>query len=47
MPQVSLNSPAGPLAIAEEDGAIVSVDWGWPATEQETPLLVRARDQLL
>jgi methylated-DNA-[protein]-cysteine S-methyltransferase len=46
MPQLALNSPIGPLAIAEEDGKIVSVDWGWPARSEETPLLCQARDQL-
>jgi len=34
------------LAIAEEDGRIVSIDWGWPAESHETPLLAKARDQL-
>ena len=46
MTQLAYNSPVGPLAIAEEDGRIVSVDWGWPAAAEETPLLVAARDQL-
>ena len=46
MPQLAFNTPMGPLAIAEEDGRIVSVDWGWPARSEETPLLCRARDQL-
>ncbi|MBI5164309.1 MAG: methylated-DNA--[protein]-cysteine S-methyltransferase [Magnetospirillum sp.] len=46
MPQLSFNSPIGPLAIAEEDGRIVSIDWGWPPDSEETPLLLRARDQL-
>ncbi len=46
MPQLAVDSPIGPLAIAEEDGRIVSVDWGWPAHSQETPLLAAARDQL-
>ena len=46
MPQLTYNAPIGPLAIAEEDGFIVSVDWGWPAQESETPLLCEARQQL-
>lgn len=46
MPQLAVTSPLGPLAIAEEDGRIVSIDWGWPAHSDETPLLRAARDQL-
>ncbi len=46
MPQLAVHTPIGPLAIAEEDGRIVSVDWGWPAESHETPLLAAARDQL-
>lgn len=46
MPQLNTTTPIGPLAIAEEDGEIVSVDWGWAPESVETPLLVRARDQL-
>lgn len=46
MPQLAFNSPIGPLAIAEEDGLIVSLDWGWPAQNEETPLLLRACQQL-
>lgn len=46
MPALAFNSPIGPLAIFEDDGAIVALDWGWPPESEETPLLVRARDQL-
>lgn len=46
MPQLAYNSPIGPLAIFEEDGRIVSVDWGWPPESDETPLLLKVRDQL-
>lgn len=46
MPQLAINTPLGPLAIAEEDGHIVSVDWGWPMESQETPLLAEACRQL-
>jgi len=46
MPQLATNSPIGPLTIAEEDGRIVSLDWGWPPEGVETPLLLAARDQL-
>jgi methylated-DNA-[protein]-cysteine S-methyltransferase len=46
MPQLSLHSPIGDLAISEEDGYIVAVDWGWGCDQDETPVLLRARDQL-
>lgn len=46
MPQLSFNSPVGALTVTEEDGAILSLDWGWAMHSEETPLLVRARDQL-
>ena len=46
MPQISLHSPVGDLSVSEEDGAIVSVDWGWGSQQSETRLLRRARDQL-
>ena len=43
---LSLSSPVGPLALAEADGAIVTLDWGHVADAAWTPLLVEARDQL-
>lgn len=46
MPQLSLHSPVGDLAVSEEDGAIVALDWGWGAVQTDSPLLVAARDQL-
>ncbi|MEX1147576.1 MAG: methylated-DNA--[protein]-cysteine S-methyltransferase, partial [Sphingomonadales bacterium] len=46
MPQLSLHSPVGDLTVHEHGGAIVSLDWGWVPDQQETPLLVRARDRL-
>lgn len=46
MPQLAFNSPIGPLTLSEEDGVIISLDWGWPPDSEETPLLLRARDQL-
>ena len=46
MPQISLHTPVGDLSLAEEDGAIVSVDWGWGRDQTATALLSRARDQL-
>lgn len=46
MPALAFNSPIGPLTIFEDGGAIVALDWGWPPESEETPLLIRARDQL-
>jgi methylated-DNA-[protein]-cysteine S-methyltransferase len=46
MPQLSMHSPLGDITVSEEDGVIVSVDWGWSSLQQETPLLRRACDQL-
>jgi methylated-DNA-[protein]-cysteine S-methyltransferase len=46
VPQVSLHTPIGDISVSEEDGAIVSIDWGWGSRPSETRLLRRARDQL-
>jgi len=47
MPQISFNTPIGPLALFEEDGVIVAVDWGWlPGDDEESLLLIRAKAQL-
>lgn len=48
MPQLSLHSPIGDLTVTEEEGRIVSLDWGWVPAEwqQSTPLLERAVEQL-
>lgn len=46
MPQLSLHTPVGDLTVSEEDGAVVAIDWGWGRDQSETPLLIRARDQL-
>lgn len=46
MPQLSLHSPVGDLTISEDGGAIVAIDWGWVADQDETPLLAAARQQL-
>ena len=46
MPQLSLHTPLGALTLSEDDGAIVSLDWGFGRDQAETPLLLRARDQL-
>jgi methylated-DNA-[protein]-cysteine S-methyltransferase len=46
LPQLSLHTSFGDLTIAEENGAIVSLDWGWGRDQTVTDLLTRARDQL-
>ncbi len=46
MPQLSLHSPVGDLAISEEDGAIVALDWGWGSGQARTPLLISVKERL-
>ena len=46
MPFLSLHSPVGDLTIFEEDGAVVSLDWGWVPDQSPTPLLMRAKAQI-
>ena len=46
LPQLSLHTPVGDITVSEDDGAIVAIDWGWGRDQTETPLLIRARDQL-
>lgn len=46
MPQLSFHSPFGEITLSEEDGAIVSLDWGWAKDNQSTPLLRKAKKQL-
>ena len=41
-----MHSPLGQLTIFEEQGAIVALDFGRAPGVSETPLLLRARDQL-
>jgi methylated-DNA-[protein]-cysteine S-methyltransferase len=46
LPQLSIHSPLGDLTISEQDGALVSLDWGWGRDQEPTPLLLEACDQL-
>ena len=48
MAQLSLHSPLGDLTLSEEDGFLVSLDWGRAPREfqQATPLLAAIRDAL-
>lgn len=46
MTQLAVNSPLGTLTITEDDGHIISLDWGRPMDSAETPLLREAAAQL-
>ncbi|MDR3530810.1 MAG: methylated-DNA--[protein]-cysteine S-methyltransferase [Rhodopila sp.] len=46
MPQLSLHTPVGDITVFEEDGAIVSLDWGWVRDQTHSALLDRAQEQL-
>jgi methylated-DNA-[protein]-cysteine S-methyltransferase len=46
MPQLSFHTPLGALTLSQDDDAIVALDWGWGRDQAQTPLLVRARDQM-
>jgi methylated-DNA-[protein]-cysteine S-methyltransferase len=46
MPQLSFHSPVGDITLTEEDGAIVSLDWGWAKDNRSTPFLRKAKDHV-
>jgi methylated-DNA-[protein]-cysteine S-methyltransferase len=46
VPQLSLHTPVGDITVFEEDGHIVSLDWGWVTEQTASPVLERARAQL-
>ena len=46
MSQLSVHSPIGDLTISEEDGKIVSLDWGWSSMQEENKLLLRTKKLL-
>jgi methylated-DNA-[protein]-cysteine S-methyltransferase len=46
VPQLSLHTPVGDITVFEQDGAIVSLDWGWVPDQLPSPVLEAARDQL-
>jgi methylated-DNA-[protein]-cysteine S-methyltransferase len=46
LPQLSLHTPLGALTISEDEGVVVALDWGWGRDQAETPLLLRARNQM-
>jgi methylated-DNA-[protein]-cysteine S-methyltransferase len=46
MPQLSFHTPVGDITLSEEDGALVSLDWGWAKDNAPTALLRRAKTQV-
>jgi len=46
MTQFSFHSPVGDLTLSEEDGKIVSLDWGWSPISEENDFLLKCRDSL-
>lgn len=46
MPHLSLHTPVGDITLFEEDGELVSVDWGWVGNDKPTPVLKRAKQQI-
>ncbi len=47
MAEITVQSPLGPLTLAEADGSITQLDWRAARRSAETPLLREARRQLL
>lgn len=47
MPQLSFHAPFDALTLTEEKGEIIALDVGWGAENEETPLLLEAKKQLL
>jgi methylated-DNA-[protein]-cysteine S-methyltransferase len=46
MSSLSFKSPLGDLTVFEEQGQLVSLDWGWVEGGVDTPLLRKAQQQL-
>ena len=46
MPQLSMHTPIGDITISEDEGKIVSIDWGWARDQKATPLLKEAKRQM-
>jgi methylated-DNA-[protein]-cysteine S-methyltransferase len=46
VPQLSLHTPVGDITVFEEDGAIVSLDWGWVPQQEPSLVLEQAQEQL-
>lgn len=43
MTQLSIHSPIGDLTISEEEGEIVSLDWGWSPIQEKNELLLKTK----
>ena len=43
MPQLSVHSPIGDLTISEEDGKIISLDWGWSPLQEKNEILLKTK----
>ncbi|MDG1020229.1 MAG: methylated-DNA--[protein]-cysteine S-methyltransferase [Emcibacteraceae bacterium] len=43
MSQLSVHSPIGDLTISEEEGEIVSLDWGWSPFQEENEILLKTK----
>lgn len=41
--QLSVHSPIGDLTISEEEGEIVSLDWGWSPFQEENEILLKTK----
>ncbi|VAV94515.1 Methylated-DNA--protein-cysteine methyltransferase [hydrothermal vent metagenome] len=46
MSQLSFHSPVGDLTLSEEDGKIVSLDWGWSPLSEKTAFLWEVKLQV-
>ena len=46
MPHLSLHTPIGDITVFEEDGAIVSLDWGWVREQARSAVLDRGQQQI-
>jgi methylated-DNA-[protein]-cysteine S-methyltransferase len=46
VPQLSLHTPVGDITVFEEDGAIVSLDWGWVREQASSAVLDRGQQQI-
>ncbi len=46
MSQLSFHSPVGDLTLSEEDGKIVSLDWGWSPLSEKTAFLWEVKQQV-
>ena len=44
MPELTVNSPLGPLTLIEADGAIIALDWRRAVKEEPSKLLKTGKD---